>query len=81
MQELRGISPLLASAQYVPVTISGFLAAVVTGFILSKVHASVVMMIAMLSFLVGIILVATMPVEQTYWAQFFVSLLIMPWGM
>jgi len=81
MEELRGVSPLLASAQYIPVTISGFMAAIVTGIILSKVPASVVMMIAMLSFMVGLILVATMPVEQTYWAQLFVSLLIMPWGM
>jgi len=32
-------------------------------------------------FLIGITLLATMPVQQTYWSQFFVATVIMPWGM
>ncbi len=39
------------------------------------------MMISMLAFTIGAILVATAPVGQSYWAQTFVSILIMPWGM
>ena len=39
------------------------------------------MVAAMACFLTGQILLATTPVSQTYWAQTFVSLVIMPWGM
>lgn len=39
------------------------------------------MFAAMCCFLAGQILVATAPIDQSYWAQTFVSVLIMPWGM
>jgi hypothetical protein len=29
----------------------------------------------------GSVLFATAPLHQTYWAQAFVSILVMPWGM
>jgi MFS family permease len=35
----------------------------------------------MLCFLVGAVLLATAPVEQSYWTQIFLSVLIMPGGM
>ncbi|CAG8976822.1 hypothetical protein HYALB_00009086 [Hymenoscyphus albidus] len=79
--ELRHVSPLLASAQFSPVCISGLLAAVTTGYIIHRVPGSLLMGIALLAFSLGLILLATAPVDQTYWAQTFVSLLIMPWGM
>ncbi|KAH0009298.1 hypothetical protein KCU78_g10800, partial [Aureobasidium melanogenum] len=40
-----------------------------------------IMLIAMVAFLVGSTLVAFMPVDQIYWAQAFVAVIIMPWGM
>jgi hypothetical protein len=80
-EQLRGISPLLASAQFAPVALSGLCAAFTTGFIISKVPASFVMLCAMLAFTVGGILIATVPVGQIYWAQTFVAILFMPWGM
>jgi MFS family permease len=81
MEQLRGISPLLASAQFSPVVVSGLAAAVTTGFIIDKLPGSVVMGLAMVFFTIGLILVATAPVDQSYWAQTFVSLIVMPWGM
>lgn len=81
LEELRGISPLLASAQFVPVIFSGLAAAVTTGFIIHKVPGSVTMGIAMVAFTVGLILLATAPIDQCYWAQTFVALIVMPWGM
>ena len=81
MEEIRLDSPLLASAHFAPGAISGLCAAVTTGFILSRVPPSVVMMVAMLAFTVGGVLIATAPVDQSYWAQTFVSILVMPWGM
>ena len=81
LENLRGISPLLASAQFTPVIISGFCAALTTGYILNRVPGSIIMLIALTAFTVGLILLATAPVGQTYWAQTFVSLIVMPWGM
>ncbi|KAG9235256.1 major facilitator superfamily-domain-containing protein [Amylocarpus encephaloides] len=81
LQKLRHLSPLHASAQFSPVIISGLIAAATTGFIIHRVPGSVLMGISLLAFTVGLILLTTAPVAQTYWAQTFVSLLIMPWGM
>jgi MFS family permease len=81
MEEIRLETPLLASAHFVPIALSGLCAAVTTGFILSRVPPSVVMMVAMVAFTVGGVLIATAPVHQSYWAQTFVSIVIMPWGM
>jgi MFS family permease len=81
LQRLRGDSPLLTMAHLCPVAISGFIAAVTTGHVISRVGPGWVMLISMLAFLTGSILVATLPIGQIYWAQTFVTTLIIPWGM
>jgi MFS family permease len=81
LQQLRHLSPLLTMAQLCPVAISGFIAAITTGHVISKIGPGWVMLISMLAFLTGSILVATMPVHQIYWAQSFLVTLIIPWGM
>ncbi|PQE26064.1 putative Drug resistance protein [Rutstroemia sp. NJR-2017a BBW] len=81
LEELRDVSPLLGTAMVSPTTISGLCAALTTGFILNKVGPSTVMMMAMSGFLVGSILLATVPIGQTYWAQTFVATIVTPWGM
>jgi len=81
IQQLRGVSPILGVAQFLPTPISGFLAAFTTGLIMHRVPGSVVMMIALAAFCTGSILIATAPVQQTYWAQVFVATVVMPWGM
>ncbi|KAJ9099992.1 hypothetical protein QFC19_005809 [Naganishia cerealis] len=80
-EELRGISPLLGSAMISPTTVSGAVAAITTGLLIGKIGPSWLMFGAMTAFTVGTILVATMPVNQVYWAQSFVATLIMPCGM
>lgn len=81
LEVIRGQTPLLTSAQFTPIAISGLCAAVTTGLILSHFRASTVMLISMTAFLVGGIIFATMPVHQTYWAQTFVGIIVLPWGM
>ncbi|KAI0173504.1 major facilitator superfamily domain-containing protein [Hypoxylon sp. FL1284] len=78
---LRHGSPLQISAWFSPIPASGFAASITTGLILRKVPSSVVMVMSMTFFLVGVILVAVAPVDQTYWAQTFVCSLVIPWGM
>ncbi|KIW90372.1 uncharacterized protein Z519_09017 [Cladophialophora bantiana CBS 173.52] len=81
LEILRGASPLLTVAYMSPVAVSGACASVATGILLSKLRPATVMTIALTWFTVGHILVATTPVHQTYWAQTFVGLVIIPWGM
>lgn len=68
-------------AQICPVTISGFIAAITTGHVISRIGPGWVMFISMCAFTIGSIIVATMPPDQIYWAQSFVVTLIIPWGM
>lgn len=81
IENVRGYSALSACAQNAPVAISGLIAAVFTGFLLSHIKVSYVLLLATLFFLTGQILIATVPAGQIYWAQTFVSIVVMPWGM
>jgi MFS family permease len=81
IENVRGYTALSACAQNSPVAISGLTAAVATGFLLSHTKPSIVLLAATLFFSIGQILIATAPANQTYWAQTFVSIIVMPWGM
>ncbi|KAH8694282.1 major facilitator superfamily [Talaromyces proteolyticus] len=81
LEKIRGLTPLLVSAQFVPAAPSGLTAAFVTGFLMSKMRPGWIMLFAMTGFTVGSILFAISPIDQTYWALTFVCILIMPWGM
>ncbi|KAF2865027.1 major facilitator superfamily-domain-containing protein [Massariosphaeria phaeospora] len=81
LQIQRGVFPLLSVAQASPLAVSGAIAAVVTGKVISRIGPGWVMFVAMCAFVVGNILNATAPVGQTYWAQTFIVTLIIPWGM
>lgn len=78
---IRNLGPLLATAWICPVAVTGACAAILTGFLLSKLRAAWVMTFAMCGFLTGIILVGTVPANQIYWGQIFVTTLIIVTGM
>ncbi|KAI1426965.1 major facilitator superfamily transporter [Xylaria sp. FL1777] len=78
---LRGASPLLATAWHSPILVSGIAAALTTGFIIHRVGPAVVMALALLAFTVGITLIATTPIKQSYWLQTFFCNIIITWGM
>ena len=78
---LRHASPLLASAWYATNAVSGAGAAILTGVFLDRVGAPLAMVLALLAYVVGTVLLATAPVQQSYWAQSFLCLLIVPFGM
>ncbi|KIW78101.1 hypothetical protein Z517_07934 [Fonsecaea pedrosoi CBS 271.37] len=77
----RGQSILLSAAQSIPTAVSGCIAAITTGLLIARMQPGWIMLISISAFLTGMILLATMPVHQTYWAQTFVSTIITPWGM
>ncbi|SPO01344.1 related to Drug resistance protein YOR378W [Cephalotrichum gorgonifer] len=79
--DLRGWTPLLASAAFVPTPITGLLASVLAAYLLRRVTPYWVMLASMLSFALGAALMATAPVGQTYWINSFLSILFVPLGM
>lgn len=81
IEQARGYSALAAAAQNTPVAVTGLLAAVSTGFLLSKIRVQWILFVALLLYLTGMILIATAPVDQVYWYQTFFSICIMPFGM
>ncbi|KAF4587848.1 major facilitator superfamily transporter [Ophiocordyceps camponoti-floridani] len=83
LQEARGLSPLMLTAYFCPVALSGATAAVATGLMLGPLRLGppTVMTVALAAFTIGSILTAVAPVHQTYWAQLFVAFLVMPVGM
>ena len=80
-ENLRGHSALMASVQLTPVAITGVVFALSTGYLLRKMNAAWVMFLAMTFFTIGAVFIATAPVNQTYWANTFLSVLVMPGGM
>lgn len=77
---IRGLSLLLASAQNSTVVPAGVIAAGITGISIKRVPAPWLMCIAGAAFMVGNILVATMPRDQTFWIQTFLAFVITPFG-
>lgn len=80
-EKFRLVTPLLASAQFVPVGPMGIIACVVTGWLMGRMRPGLIMLLSMTAFTLGNVLIAIAPVHQTYWALTFVCLLVIPWGM
>ncbi|KAK3944373.1 MFS general substrate transporter [Diplogelasinospora grovesii] len=81
LEHLRGHSALLTSAETCPVAFTGLLFAFLTVWLLRRISVSWVMLFAMFFFLLGSLLIAVTPLNQTYWANTFVAILLMPGAM
>ena len=81
MMVIKQDTPLLATAKFSGAALSGAIASVTTGFLLSHVRPSIIMFCSLSAYTIGLCLVATLPVHQSYWAQAFVASLVTPWGM
>ncbi|KAI2464773.1 major facilitator superfamily MFS-1 [Annulohypoxylon bovei var. microspora] len=81
VENIRGISPLLATAYVSPCIVIGCLATLSTGLILQRLGTFIVVFISLLGFTLGCALVATMPAVQSYWSQLFISVLVISWAM
>ena len=81
MEVLRQETPLQATAYLVPIAISGLCAALTAGKLLSVISPAFVMLISMTAFTAGTVVLATAPVDRTYWAGIFIACVITAWGM
>jgi MFS family permease len=81
LENLRGETPLLAVAHLYPAALAGIVAALLTGKLLSILRPEIIMLVALCAFFVGNVFVATMGIDQTYWAETFLTSIITPFGM
>ena len=65
----------------VPEGVSGAVAAVATGWLLSRFGPAWAMTCALLAFTLGTVLIATAPIDQIYWGQTFFATIVIAWGM
>ncbi|CAF1165573.1 unnamed protein product [Adineta ricciae] len=81
LQVIRGASPLLTTAMLSPVIPAGLSATLSVSQLYGRIPAHFLLMASMVFFCIGNVLIGTMPADQTYWAQVFVSTLLTPFGM
>lgn len=80
-ETVDNLHPILSAVQFLPAPFCGLMAAGLTVFLLRKSSLSVVMVVALMSFFVGIVLMGTRAEHQIYWGQKFVSIIIQSFGM
>lgn len=73
---LRGYTMLLNAATYAPLAVAGAGAALLSAKVVRHLAAQYILAIGSTATLVSLLLVATMPVQQTYWAQAFPATLL-----
>ncbi|KAH0428188.1 efflux pump antibiotic resistance protein [Colletotrichum camelliae] len=78
--ELRGYTMLLNAATYAPLAVGGAGAALLSAKVVRHLAAQYILAIGSTATLVSLLLVATMPVQQTYWAQAFPAILLRSLG-
>lgn len=80
-QLIVGSTPVVAALHYLPVIPSGIISVTLAIISLQKLPVPLLMLVSLCSFLVSNILVGTRPVHQTYWAQNFISVIILPFAI
>ena len=78
---LRDWNPLLASAGFAHTPVVGLVASILVAYFLRRVTPYWVLLASMLFFVLSAALMATAPVEQTYWINSFLSILFAPLGI
>lgn len=82
MLNFRGQSLLSTAAQTVPVLFAGTAASYLNSWLLGRgVLSTDILAISLIGFIVGNILLATLPVMQLYWKQAFWIYVLAPFGM
>ena len=79
---LRNDTVLSTAAQTLPVPFSGLAASLLASMLMNRgVPTPHLLALALVFFVVGICIEATMPIHQVYWRQFFWVMLLSPFGM
>ena len=78
---LREETPLLTTALLSPLVIFGIAATILVSLLYSRIPGHFLLMASMFFFCSGNVLIATVPPDQTYWGEIFVSTVVVPFGV
>lgn len=78
--QIRHYSILLNGATYATLAVCGAVVAIISAIVIRILPAQVIMTIGSLAAAVALILIATMPEQQIYWAQVFPALICTAFG-
>lgn len=81
LEQVKHHDALVTSLETAPVAVTGVFFAFSTVHLLKYMHVSWVMLISMAFFVLGALLLALVPLNQTYFAQTLVSIILMPGAM
>ncbi|KAI1750297.1 major facilitator superfamily [Xylaria castorea] len=81
VERFRSASSLLTTVYFIPISLVGCFAAVTARFILGRFRPHGILYVALLSMMLASVLIAAMPIEQSYWQQLFISTVFMAWGL
>lgn len=80
--QLRGETLIGTAAQVTPIVITGVIASYMCSFLLRRGMPPVdILALSLVGYLIGAIIIATMPVHQLYWKQCFWFYIVAPFGM
>lgn len=75
LANLRGWGPVLLGLSFLPMAITGSASAFFAAWVVSRVRAEVVLCLGSLGAVAMNVLVVTMPVQETWWAQVFPAMI------
>ena len=81
IEVFRGGTPLLAVAQFSPVSIAGLVATLLMAWLSHRIAAHWILAIALCSFCIANLLLALCTIDSTYWTYLFFAIVIAPFGM
>lgn len=81
LHDIRGYThPLTVTAQMFPLVPGGFCAALLVPYLIKKFPGHIIFLFAMFGFMCANLFMATAPVNQVYWANTFVGMLLGMFG-
>ena len=81
IEVFRGGSPLLAVAQFSPVSVAGLCATLTMAWLVPRLAAHWILALALTAFFVANLLLALCTIDSTYWSYLFCAMVIGPFGM
>lgn len=78
---LRGYNPLIGGVTYVPLLIFGVIAAMVVSMLIPRIKSAYLLLGSAIAFFIGITMLATTPVHQTYYRMIVPQMIILSFGM
>lgn len=81
VMNLRGYLAVTTALTYLPLLVMGMVAALTVGFVISPKTAPFIVFCSMVGFMLGLVILLIVPVDQTFWQLTFAQMFFLCWGM